>query len=232
VPPIVISLKQSLQRPQVHTKDVFDQKLEFSADWFSRNQENWDRILDDLEPKRILEIGSYEGMSTSYIIEKTAVHRPVEIHCIDTWEGGVEHQEGGSAVANMSAVERTFRSNVGKCVEQAPHPVDLHTHKCFSHQALCKLIADGREEYFDLIYIDGSHQAPDVLTDAVLGFKLLRTGGILIFDDYLWEEPLPGGPDPVRCPKPAIDAFVNLNIRNLNVLRAPLYQLYARKIGA
>ena len=37
---------------------------------------------------------------------------------------------------------------------------------------------------FDLIYIDASHYAPDVLSDAVLAFKLLKPGGILIFDDY------------------------------------------------
>ena len=38
----------------------------------------------------------------------------------------------------------------------------------------------------DFIYVDGSHQAHDVLCDAILSFKLLRVGGIVCFDDYLW----------------------------------------------
>jgi len=37
---------------------------------------------------------------------------------------------------------------------------------------------------FDFIYIDGDHSSSQVLTDAVLAFRLLRTGGIMAFDDY------------------------------------------------
>ena len=48
----------------------------------------------------------------------------------------------------------------------------------------------------------------------------------MAFDDYLWSEALPGGMDPLRCPKPAIDAFTTLHCRELQILRAPLYQLY------
>ena len=83
--------------------------------------------------------------------------------------------------------------------------------------------------YFDFIYIDGSHQAPDVLSDAVLGFKLLKIGGVMAFDDYIWQEDLPTGKDPLRCPKPGIDAFVNINMRKLDILPTPINQLYIRK---
>ena len=105
-------------------------------------------------------------------------------------------------------------------------------HKCFSEDALAKLLVEGKKNYFDFIYIDGSHQAPDVLADAVLGFKLLRVGGLIVFDDYLWSETMPYGKDPLRCPKPAIDAFVNLNFRKLQIITAPLYQLYVQKLSA
>jgi hypothetical protein len=59
---------------------------------------------------------------------------------------------------------------------------------------------------------------------------LLRKGGVIAFDDYLWSENLPGGPDVLRMPKTAIDAFVNLHIRQLRVVMAPLYQLYVEKL--
>jgi predicted O-methyltransferase YrrM len=36
---------------------------------------------------------------------------------------------------------------------------------------------------YDLIYIDGSHFPADVLEDAVLSWRLLKPGGMLIFDD-------------------------------------------------
>ena len=40
-------------------------------------------------------------------------------------------------------------------------------------------------ESFDIIYIDGSHDAADCLEDAVLAWRLLKAEGVLIFDNYL-----------------------------------------------
>ena len=87
-------------------------------------------------------------------------------------------------------------------------------------------------EYFDWIYVDGSHEAPDVLADAVLAFMLLRPGGLLVFDDYLWAMPDAPVADFYQLPKPAIDAFVNINQRKLDIVLAPLYQLYVRKLSS
>jgi predicted O-methyltransferase YrrM len=39
------------------------------------------------------------------------------------------------------------------------------------------------KEYFDLIYVDGSHHTDDVIVDAIKSFELLKIGGIIIFDD-------------------------------------------------
>src|SRR6185312_6234037 len=101
--------------------------------------------------------------------------------------------------------------------------------KTTSHSAMIRLLADGNGGRFDFVYIDGSHQAPDVLADAVLAFQLLKLGGVLVFDDYLWAmEPL-GRQDFYNMPKPAIDAFVNVFQRKLRLVSAPLYQLYAVK---
>jgi predicted O-methyltransferase YrrM len=93
-------------------------------------------------------------------------------------------------------------------------------------------MASGKHGYFDLIYIDGSHQAPDVLTDAVMSFQLLKVGGVMIFDDYLWTMDKPGFQDVLKMPKPAIDAFLNIFQRKMSIFfGAPIGQLYARKIG-
>jgi len=37
---------------------------------------------------------------------------------------------------------------------------------------------------YDIVYIDGSHVANDVLQDAVLVWQLVKVGGFMIFDDY------------------------------------------------
>ncbi|GGL41529.1 class I SAM-dependent methyltransferase [Caulobacter rhizosphaerae] len=200
--------------------------LDFTSDWFS-GDEVWRSLLTRYQPRRFLEIGSYEGRAACFLIQERARQRPIELHCIDTWLGGVEHEPSA-----MSAVEARFDHNIALAVSGAVHRVDFHKHKSQSKIALWNLLAAGKADYFDFIYVDGSHQAPDALSDAVMSFHLLRPGGLLIFDDYLWSMEDPGRQDFYNMPKPAIDAFVNIFQRKLQVLGAPLYQLYVRKISS
>ena len=37
---------------------------------------------------------------------------------------------------------------------------------------------------YDFIYVDGSHEVLDVLQDAAMCWRLVRPGGLLVFDDY------------------------------------------------
>jgi predicted O-methyltransferase YrrM len=68
---------------------------------------------------------------------------------------------------------------------------------------------------FQFVYVDGDHRAPSVLTDAILSFPLLASGGIMIFDDYLLElRNFPG----LSTPRIAIDAFLRVFRRRVQVL--------------
>jgi predicted O-methyltransferase YrrM len=213
-----------------NSRDSVDYR--YTNNWFDQvARGNWDQLIPQLNPTRILEIGSYEGRSACYLIDHLAIEKSIEIHCIDTWEGGVEHHREGAFVATMAEVESRFHHNLRLAIGKAAYPVDCRIHKRSSDAALAQLLAEGKQGYFDFIYIDGSHQAPDVLCDAVLGFRLLRVQGLMVFDDYLFQEPLPQGIDPLRCPKPAIDAFTNLYSRKLRILTAPLYQLFVQKLS-
>ena len=71
-----------------------------------------------------------------------------------------------------------------------------------SVDVLLKLTAHGRR--FDLMYIDGDHQFDAVMMDTILSWPLLRVGGFLIWDDYLWSHP----DVPNLTPKAAIDAWL------------------------
>ena len=107
--------------------------------------------------------------------------------------------------------------------------VNLVKHKSDSRAALAKLLATASAD-FDVVYVDGSHEATDVLTDAVMSFHLLRVGGLIIFDDYLWSMNPVGQQDAFGMPKPAIDAFINIFQRKLYVIPGPpIYQLFATK---
>jgi predicted O-methyltransferase YrrM len=208
-------------------------EYEFTVDWFSRQTPNWLDLFRRHKPSRFLEIGSYEGRSAAFVLETVGATRPVEVYCIDTWGGGVGH---GDTV--MSQVEARFDRNVKLAVSRAKHRARVFKHKAHSADALAQLIAQGRQESFDFIYVDGSHQVPDVLADCVLAFRLLKVGGVMVLDDYLWivdakgDNAQAGAEEFYNLPKPAIDAFMNIYQRKMRVLAYPLYQLYARKTGA
>jgi predicted O-methyltransferase YrrM len=160
---------------------------QFTNGWFDAHARGvWDQLIPSVNPTRILEVGSYEGASTVYLISLLGPNHGLEVHCVDTWEGGIEH-----AGVDMSAVEHRFHHNVGMASAAVANPVDVIKHKGFSDAGLARLLAEGKAGYFDFVYIDGSHQAPDVLCDAVLAFRLLRVGGVMAFDDYLWADRTP-----------------------------------------
>lgn len=182
--------------------------MQFTNEWFTeRAQATWLPIIDMVKPTRILEVGSYEGRATTFLIEKCP---NLSITCVDTWEGGVDLPP-----EMMWGVEDRFNKNTAEAMKLSG-TASLTKYKMKSTRALPMLLAEGRR--FDLIYVDGSHTAPDVLTDAVDCFRLVREGGALIFDDYVWHMEPPGEQDALNMPKMAIDAFVNLNRRKIKLL--------------
>lgn len=63
----------------------------FNSDWFTHNIPSLKAVFEYVKPQRILEIGSFEGRSTIFFMEEALKYQPqVEIHCIDSWEGGAE----------------------------------------------------------------------------------------------------------------------------------------------
>lgn len=195
----------------------------FTNSWFLQTaKSSWDILIPSIKPKKILEVGSYEGASTCYLIDLLASEsEDLEIHAIDTWEGGHDHNG-----IDMTSVKDKFDNNTKLAI--GSKKVDLKIHKGTSDIELSRLLSTGFKNYFDFIYIDGSHQTEDVLTDAVLGFKLLKPQGVMAFDDYLWREISDRG-FVENAPKLAIDAFININFSKLEIICALNSQVYISK---
>lgn len=197
----------------------------FSNSWFDDlAKQNWEILFSHLKPKRILEIGSYEGASACYSIRSESCR---ELYCIDTWEGGIEHDP-----ALMNEVEVAFDYNIAVAMSSVDREIKVIKRKGVSSQLLPALLHEGHRGSFDFIYVDGSHQAPDVLMDAVFAFELCSLGGVIAFDDYAWSEKRGADRDPIRSPKIAIDAFTNIFCRKITLLNSlPQTQLYVTKIS-
>ena len=187
--------------------------LTFSNTWFRDGAKNiWNNIIPIYSPKKILEIGSYEGQATCYLIEHLGNLQTIEITCIDTWEGGFEHKEHGT---DMSAVEKRFHDNIQFAASSVLNFPFVEIRKGTSEIELMKLFLEGRQNYYDFIYIDGSHETVDVLSDAVLSFKLLAPEGLMIFDDYCWAS---GVKNLDYFPKMAIDAFTTIHANKIEMI--------------
>jgi predicted O-methyltransferase YrrM len=167
------------------------------------------------ERKNFLEIGAYEGRATTWIVENI-MEDGGKIVCIDTWEGGEEHVNG-----EMTGAHGRFIHNVELLMEKHPTRI-INAYMGTSIKHISWLIDN--HDLFDFIYIDGSHIAKDVLTDACMSWPLLKKDGIMVFDDYLWGDMS----RPNHVPKPAIDAFVNIFIEELKIVHVG-YQFIVRK---
>ena len=199
----------------------------FTQTWFDDTARKvWEVLLLRIKPVRVLEIGSFEGASACFVIEACKWSSTLELHCVDTWLGGREHV---AASIDMGEVEARFDHNIAISQLKAHANVTVHKHKRRSSEALIELLAEGRLNYFDFIYVDGSHSASDVLSDALLSFKLLRKGGVLAFDDYLWVDSEDKDRNPLNSPKLAIDSFVNVYFSKVKIIQAPLYQIFVQK---
>jgi predicted O-methyltransferase YrrM len=199
--------------------------MQFTNDWFTPQIPTWNTIIPQYNPARIIEVGSFEGQSICHLIKLLGNQHDLEIYCIDTWSGGQEHRN-----ENMLDVEKRFDLNVAEQISNVDKKISLTKIKSDSFLGLSHLISLNMNGYFDMIYIDGSHETPDVLSDAILSFKLLRMGGLMIFDDYLWG--LGNNAEPLMNPKLGIDSFLNCFQKKMQPHPwLPNYQLYCRKIS-
>lgn len=182
---------------------------EFTQDYVTSRIPQWLDLFADFigQPDiQFLEVGSFEGRSAVWFLEKVLTHESSKLVCVDSWSMSAER-------------ERRFDSNIANSGQS--HRVEKKKTK--SRRALGWF----PDETFDAIYVDGSHEACDVLLDALLALPLLKRGGILLFDDYEWQDK---ENHRHHLPKPGIDAFLSLCDYRVEVIHKD-YQVAVRRVA-
>lgn len=185
-------------------------KYNFTQDWFSQHIPNWKVWLKEFEDKHslnFLEIGCFEGRASVWLLENYLKNAGSSLTVIDTFKGS---EESEWMKLNTNDVRIRFWHNIlATGLSNKVHLMDERSDKALSN------LNNFLFTKFDLIYIDGSHMASDVLLDSVLSFRLLKKNGIMIFDDYEWleqaeKDKLDWVPhhEPHQKPKIAIDSFL------------------------
>ncbi len=168
--------------------------------------------IDDYKDRPInyLEIGAFYGANVLSVANSYGLHSDSKLYCIDPWED----YDGYSEYKNQQpTIYNSFISNVEKSGERDK----IIINRGYSNIVIPTL----HDDFFDIIYIDGNHEAEYVLEDAILSFRKLKPGGILIFDDSYW-----GG---VKC---GINAFLSVyHKRVVQLGTIDNDQLFLRKIS-
>ena len=189
----------------------FKKKGKYTQDWFSYNIKYISRVIYkyDLQNKNlnILEIGSYEGLSTVFFL---SLLKNSKITCIDPFEDFEENKD-----KDFNLVLENFLFNT----KEYKNRVELF--KGISDD----FFKNNSNEEFDLIYIDGSHHSENVFKDAKNSFNRLKKRGIIIFDDFLWHYKQ----NMKSSITFAIIEFLHKNKKNLKILYSN-YQIMVEKV--
>lgn len=191
-------------------------KYNFSSEtnWFSGNQATFEKyilpLVDDIST--VVEIGVWEGQSTIWILENMAI---LSMHCIDTFEGGEDHKANSVFKKIIPDIEDRFRDNINIFIENYPDYKNIiNIYKGKSEDVMYDLMKHVKS-WADLVYIDGSHQAKDVMMDLIHSYKILRKGGLIVCDDYNWGV---GDTYYQNLPKYAIDAFRTMFKKEIDII--------------
>lgn len=185
-------------------------KYKFTADWFLNNVNNFDYHLEEFKHKpnlNFLEIGVYEGRSTIWLLENVLTDPTSKITCIDLFNGELEDNDMTTDSNLNLEYEQYFLHNVSSFKDK------VIIHKGWSSKILRTY---PEEPIFDFAYIDGAHTAYETLTDAVLINPLIKSGGMIIFDDYPLKDP--NDLSPSNNPELAINAFCNVFEKQYDIL--------------
>lgn len=170
----------------------------FTQQWFDAHIPVWNIVLQGFkdQPASFLEIGCFEGRATLWLLENILTHPEATIAVIDTFTGSDEHAPQGISTKGLFEI---FSANIQPFQEKVIIQTGI------SQRVLRRI---NPEPFFDFIYVDGSHQSTDVLEDAVLSWRLLKSNGIMIFDDYRWWY-LNQATGEIIEPRVGIDSFLN-----------------------
>jgi predicted O-methyltransferase YrrM len=138
------------------------------------------RIYNNLptKPMNIIEVGCFEGFGTLKLNKLLCQNNLSKITCVDPFDD--VYVKGNT---EFSDIDPIFVGQYDKFITNTLEIKDsIIIKKGYSDDILSSLPS---KEY-DFIYIDGDHSENAVYKDGVNAIRLIKNGGIILFDDYYW----------------------------------------------
>jgi predicted O-methyltransferase YrrM len=129
------------------------------------------------DPIKVLEIGTYAGISLINLIQNIPNSIGVGV---DMW---CNYNENNllESIDNLKVKESFFKNIKTAGLQGKIVGIQKDSTDALLNYIQCR-------EKFNFIYIDGSHLLLDCYSDLVLAWEILEQGGILAIDDYLYKK--------------------------------------------
>ncbi len=153
-----------------------------SIQWNINLQNSVDRLkelnaINTANVTNVIEIGCFEGFGTIRLNELFRKDN-LKIYCVDPWEEGYVLSN-----EKFTDINPIFVGQWDKFVRNTAAIKDkLVICRGYSNNVLPTLDKNS----IDFIYIDGDHSENQVYLDGKLAFPLMKSGSIMLFDDYNW----------------------------------------------
>jgi|TARA_B110001452_G_scaffold110907_1_gene91993 predicted O-methyltransferase YrrM len=180
-----------------------------TTDYFSINAYYWDLVIKrNFSNFSYLEIGSWEGNSALYILENFQTKRVV---CVDIWD----------------LYEDSYKKERLKNFSNFKYNLEKFTKRFSFFKTTSDIYFDNNNEKFDLIYIDGAHESPQVYKDICNSWRVLNKNGIIVCDDYFYGD-INSNQDE-NLPAYAINKFISQNKKNIKIICVNNNQIFFKK---
>jgi len=174
--------------------------------WFAQTaQFNFEAFLTPLAGKdklNLLQLGAFTGDASVWMAENILSGESSILFDVDTWKGS---DEPDHETMDFDDVFATYKAKVkpyNKILWKQTDTVSF-------------LTAYNYLKDYDFIYIDADHTTAGVLIDAELSWLILKSGGIMAFDDYTWGHE---SGDPRLAPQVGIDLFLHRHQLEIELL--------------
>lgn len=198
--------------PVVHVqgKKKLNDRYNFNQTWFDAllntdmvlctQEQAKELCLVPDEKRQIVEIGVYEGASSCFWSDFYLSHPESRLISIDPFTGSSEHHEKPENYPELPNIELIARGNIAK----SDNAAKIEVIKGCSWDVFPELNRrNNGEPWIDVLYIDGAHDPTSVARDVTLFVPMVKSGGVVIFDDY-------GHPDVQRGVDHALNAFASM----------------------
>ena len=153
----------------------------FSADWTTWHFANWVEFLHPLRkrPVRVLEIGSWEGRSALFFLNYFPAS---QLACVDTFGGNIEHMRNPHFAALIAETEQRFDF---QCRRLRPGRVE----KIKGSSRPMSFRDSASRRAASILCMSTPAIGPPMSTaDGALAWPVVEREGIVIFDDYEFDE--------------------------------------------